>query len=153
MYFRSYPNALPYKLVLCVAGFYGLLVVNNASFPVSGVPRKLRPKQRRKTFTRYWRHGQIRSVLSRHLRKVSMFESWNIHAKMMATFNEFSHLAQCTDIGDNGKLAWVAHVERKLNNLPNEWRDNFDKQQHKLEQSSYSIETIMRDYRVKVWFT
>ena len=53
MYFKSYPNALPYKLVLCVAGLYGFLVVNNASFPVLGVPRKLRPKQRRKTFTPY----------------------------------------------------------------------------------------------------
>ena len=53
------------------------------TFPLPGFPRKLRPKHRRKAFSQYRRHGQIRSVLSRHVPQFSMFESWNICAKMM----------------------------------------------------------------------
>ena len=58
-----------------------------AFFSLPGFPRKLRPTQRCKAFPRYWRHGQIRSVLSRHLPQFSLFKSWNICAKMMTFKN------------------------------------------------------------------
>ena len=58
-----------------------------AFFSLPGFPRKLKPAQRCKAFPRYWR-----SVLSRHLPHFSLFESWNICAKMMTFKNVLSFM-------------------------------------------------------------